>query len=100
MDEDILEAADDIDHEVGRIDRIVGDVLDFARPLKLDLHPTDVNAVCRKAAQFVVLGEEAPRLAFLLDEGIPEIVTDGERLGDGSRQRALECPRRCRRPDG
>ena len=81
MDEDVLEAADDIDHEVGRIDRIVGDVLDFARPLKLDLHPTDVNAVCRKAAQFVVLGEEAPRLAFLLDEGIPEIVTDGERLG-------------------
>ena len=81
MDEDVLEAADDIDHEVGRIDRIVGDVLDFARPLKLDLHPTDVNAVCRKAAQFVVLGEEAPRLAFRLDEGIPEIVTDGERLG-------------------
>ena len=39
MDEDVLEAADDIDHEVARIDRIVGDVLDFARPLRLDLQP-------------------------------------------------------------
>ena len=81
MEEDALEAADDIDHEVARIDRIVGDVLDFARPLRLDLQPTDVNAVCRKAAQSVAVGEKAPRLALRLDEQLPEIVTDGERLG-------------------
>ena len=43
--------------------------------------PTDVNAVCRRAAQSVVVGEKAPRLALRLDEELPEIVTDGERLG-------------------
>jgi two-component system, NtrC family, sensor histidine kinase HydH len=47
---EVEEAAVDIDHEVARLNRIVGDVLDFARPLRLDVQPTDVNAVCRDAA--------------------------------------------------
>jgi signal transduction histidine kinase len=80
---DVREAADDIDHEVVRLNRIVGDVLDFARPLKLDLHATDLNAVCRKAAEAVTIGTEepAPRLELILDSELPEVVTDSERLG-------------------
>ena len=36
---DLREAADDIDHEVDRLNRIVGDVLDFARPIDLEAVP-------------------------------------------------------------
>lgn len=80
--DDVREAADDIDHEVIRLNRIVGDVLDFARPLRLDLHPTDLNAVCRKAAEAVAIDIEdtAPRLRLTLDTKLPEVVTDSERL--------------------
>jgi len=78
--EDVREAADDIDHEVVRLNRIVGDVLDFARPLQLDLHPTDVNAVCRSAAESVAIDDDGPRLELALDADLPEVETDGERL--------------------
>ena len=80
---DVREAADDIDDEVVRLNRIVGDVLDFARPLKLDLHATDLNAVCRKAAEAVTIGveETATRLELILDSELPDVVTDSERLG-------------------
>jgi len=79
---DVREAAEDIDHEVVRLNRIVGDVLDFARPLQLDLHPTDLNAVCRKAAEAVTTGveETALRIELRLDAELPEVVTDSERL--------------------
>jgi signal transduction histidine kinase len=78
--DEIREAADDIDHEVVRLNRIVGDVLDFARPLQLELGPTDVNAVCREAAESIAIDGDALRLELDLDSEIPEIVTDGERL--------------------
>ena len=74
------EAAEDIDHEVTRINRIVGDVLDFARPLQLDLNPTDLNEVCRRAAASLISEGDSPRVELELDDALPEIVTDGERL--------------------
>jgi signal transduction histidine kinase len=77
---DVREAADDIDHEVDRLNRIVGDVLDFARPIDLELRPTDINAVCRSAVEAVLVGEGAPVLDLRLDATLPEVLTDGERL--------------------
>ncbi|HJS73839.1 MAG TPA: histidine kinase dimerization/phospho-acceptor domain-containing protein, partial [Vicinamibacteria bacterium] len=77
---DVREAADDIDHEVDRLNRIVGDVLDFARPIDLDLRPTDVNAVCRSAVEAVLVGESPPPLELSLDPELPDVLTDGERL--------------------
>ncbi len=77
---DVREAADDIDHEVDRLNRIVGDVLDFARPIVLDLRPTDVNAVCRSAVEAVLVGERFPSLDLRLDPELPDVLTDGERL--------------------
>ncbi|HSD65319.1 MAG TPA: ATP-binding protein [Vicinamibacteria bacterium] len=75
---EVRESAVDIDRQVARLDRIVGDVLDFARPLRVEPAPVDVAALVRDAA---VLdgGEELPvRLA--LEPGVGAIVTDGERL--------------------
>jgi signal transduction histidine kinase len=77
---EVREAADDIDHEVDRLNRIVGDVLDFARPIDLSLRPTDLNAVCRSAVEAVVIGEGSPAVETRLDPTLPEVLTDGERL--------------------
>ena len=77
---DIREAAADIDHEVARLDRIVGDVLDFARPLKMEASPTDVAGVCRDAARAALDGGADVALAETLDPSLGTVVTDGERI--------------------
>ncbi len=46
----VREAAADIDGEVVRLNRIVNDVLDFARPIRFELAPADINALCRESA--------------------------------------------------
>jgi signal transduction histidine kinase len=70
----------DIDEEVTRLNRIVTEVLDFARPIKFDLEAVNVNALCEDAARAV--GSEEPGVAahLDLDRHIGEIVTDGERV--------------------
>jgi signal transduction histidine kinase len=78
--EEVEEAAADIDHEVARLDRIVGDVLDFARPLKVDPAPTDLAALCRDAARAALDGRPDVVLAFALDPSLGTVTTDGERL--------------------
>jgi signal transduction histidine kinase len=80
MPQDASEAIVDIDHEVSRLERIVRDVLDFARPVRVDWAPTDVNAVCRTAAGAAMTGDGAAGLELRLDPGLPAIVTDGELL--------------------
>ena len=59
--DEVREAAADIDGEVRRLNRIVDDVLDFARPLQLDYAPCDLNQLCRDAIQAALAGEPAPR---------------------------------------
>jgi signal transduction histidine kinase len=69
----------EIDEEVGRLDRIVGDVLDFARPVRIEPQPTDLNAVCAEAAESI-LGTEGTPYSLELAKDMGEIVTDAERL--------------------
>ncbi|HEX6322384.1 MAG TPA: ATP-binding protein [Vicinamibacterales bacterium] len=71
-------AAADIEEEVARLNRIVTDVLDFARPVTFSLAPADVNEVCRDAVRAVADGG-AP-VALRLDERLAPIRTDAERL--------------------
>ncbi|MGQ0732539.1 MAG: ATP-binding protein [Acidobacteriota bacterium] len=79
---DVQEAAQDIDGETNRLDRIVEEVLDFARPIRFDRSPTDVNAVCQDAvdAMAAATGGAAPRIEAHLDPSLGSIETDGERL--------------------
>ena len=51
--EALSSAVTDIDEETARLNRIVTEVLDFAKPIKFDLSPTDVNAVCEAAARVI-----------------------------------------------
>jgi two-component system, NtrC family, sensor histidine kinase HydH len=71
-------AAADIEEEVARLNRIVTDVLDFARPIEFHLAPCNINDVCRDAARAVAGGGKPVTLR--LDEALPAIVTDAERL--------------------
>jgi signal transduction histidine kinase len=70
----------DIGEEVTRLNRIVTEVLDFARPIKFDLAPVNVNALCEDAVRAV--GSEEPGVAVHLDleRQLEPAVTDGERV--------------------
>ena len=79
-EEELREAAGDIDQEVQRLDRIVRDVLDFARPLRPEWMPTDLAALCREAAEAAFSPAGAPSVSLSLHEGLGTVMTDGERL--------------------
>jgi signal transduction histidine kinase len=78
--EEVREATADIDHEVARLDRIVGDVLDFARPLKVEPAPTDLAKVTRGAADAALEGCADVGVRYALDPSLGSRTTDGERL--------------------
>jgi signal transduction histidine kinase len=74
----LREAAADIDEEVVRLNRIVNEVLDFARPIRFELAPADLNALCRDAA---AAAQATPGAIVTLNlETVPVITTDAERL--------------------
>jgi signal transduction histidine kinase len=75
----LREAVADIDGEVVRLNRIVNDVLDFARPIRFELTVTDINALCRDAVA-AAQAVPGPAVALTLDRSAPEIATDAERL--------------------
>ncbi len=77
----VREAVADIDEEVARLNHIVNDVLDFARPIRFELAPADLNALCRDAAAAAEAGAPGPPVRLDLDGSLPPaIVTDAERL--------------------
>lgn len=78
--EAVREAAADIDHQVARLDRIVGDVLDFARPLKVEPAPVDLAALAADAARAAFDGSGGPGPGLALDPHPGTVVTDAERL--------------------
>jgi len=96
---DVREAAADIDGEIERLDRVVNEVLDFARPIRFDRSSTDVNMLCRDAASAVTAAEPDPPIAIDLDPAVGSIHTDSEKvrmvlvnLLNNARQAVLACP--------
>jgi signal transduction histidine kinase len=77
---DVRDAAKDIDEEIDRLNNLVNDVLDVARPIRFDPAPTDVNAVCRDAAAAASAGDGHAPVTLDLAPALPDLVTDGERL--------------------
>ena len=72
-------AVADIDEEVVRLNRIVSEVLDFARPIKFDLAPVDLNALCADAARAAAPDGDAG-VNLELARNLPVVMTDAERL--------------------
>jgi signal transduction histidine kinase len=77
---DVREAVADIDEETQRINRIVTEVLDFAKPIRFDFAETSVNDVCRVSVSAAWAGDTRDDVRMELDPDIPPFVTDGERL--------------------
>jgi signal transduction histidine kinase len=74
------EAISDIDEETIRLNRIVTEVLDFARPIRFDLAETDLNLACLASVQAAWTGAPSAGVTLDLDSRRPLVVTDAERL--------------------
>lgn len=74
-------AAKDIDEETTRLNRIVTEVLDFARPIRFDLESTDPNALVEDAVRAAAAGA-GPRAPVRvdLDPSLTAATTDVGRL--------------------
>ncbi len=81
--------ASDIGRQVARLDRVVDDLLDFARPSHVEPAPVEVASLVWDAAGAILDGWEGPHLRVALEAGIGTIVTDRERL-QGVLARLLE----------
>jgi signal transduction histidine kinase len=77
--EDIRDAATDIDGEIDRLNHLVNDVLDFARPIRFQCGDADLNALCRDAANAIAAGGQ-PAVGLSLGSPLPVLVTDRDRL--------------------
>jgi signal transduction histidine kinase len=73
-------AVKDIDEEVTRLNRIVAEVLDFARPIKFELAPVDLNALATDAVRAAGAAAGDARVRLDLDPAVPPVTTDAERL--------------------
>lgn len=73
-------AVKDIDEEITRLNRIVAEVLDFARPIKFELAPADLNGLAQDAARAAGAADGTATIRVDLDPGIPPVTTDAERL--------------------
>ena len=73
-------AAKDIDEEITRLNRIVAEVLDFARPIRFDLDTADANALVEDAIK--AAGATSPDIPVRvdLDPALPPVTTDAGRL--------------------
>ena len=74
------EAVQDIDQEVVRLNRIVSEVLDYAKPITFTWQDVDPNAMCREAAQAVQAAGAGVGIGAVLAPGLSAIRTDPERL--------------------
>ena len=78
--EETRQALTDVDEEVARLNRVVNDVLDFARPIRFDYAAADVNALCADAEQATRTGHSDMRVTIDADPTLENVVTDAERL--------------------
>lgn len=77
---EVATIASSIDEEVSRLNRVVTDVLDFARPIQFDLAPADLVDICRDAAHAAQAGADDVPVAIEAAEARAPVLTDAERL--------------------
>jgi signal transduction histidine kinase len=77
---DVKAAVSDIDEEIVRLNRIVSEVLDFAKPIRFDVAPVDLNALCADALKACGADGEPLRATERFDRSLPVVITDAERL--------------------
>jgi two-component system sensor histidine kinase HydH len=70
----------DIDDETMRLNRIVTEVLDFAKPIEFEFAEANLNDICRASAAAAWAGDGTNGVTLDLERALPLIVTDAERL--------------------
>ncbi len=78
--EQVRRATHDIDEEIERLNRIVSEVLDFARPIKFELASADLNSLAADAVRAAAADGGKPAVRLQLDPHVPELITDAQRL--------------------
>ena len=74
------EAIQDIEQEVVRLNRIVSEVLDYAKPITFAWRDADPAAICREAAAAVTAADPGAAIAVDAAPGLATIRTDPERV--------------------
>jgi signal transduction histidine kinase len=74
------EALQDIEQEVVRLNRIVSEVLDYAKPITFTWRESDANAICREAAAAVRAADAGAAIETELVPGLAPVRTDPERV--------------------
>ena len=78
--EEVAGVAADIEGEVTRLNRVVNDVLDYAKPIALTYDAVEIDRLVRDAAQAVVASQAGPPdVVVEAAEGVTG-TTDGDRL--------------------
>lgn len=77
---DVQAAVADIDEEIVRLNHIVSEVLDFAKPIKFELCAVDVNTLCADAARAIATEADSVPVTLALAPALPVITADPERL--------------------
>lgn len=79
---DVSEAARTMIGEVDRLNRVVSELLDFARPANLEIAAADLGDLMRRAMRLAAMDAESKGVALLLEP--PEetvcVAVDGERI--------------------
>jgi signal transduction histidine kinase len=77
---DVKAAVADIDEEIVRLNHLVTEVLDFAKPIRFDLTDVDVNALCTDAARAIATDPDPVPVSLSLAPALPPVSADPERL--------------------
>ena len=75
QDEFTQEKLELIKSQIGRISRIIRDLVDFSRRSSYEIQPTDVNKTLHEAVEIVRVGRKAKQISFFveLDKTIPSL---------------------------
>ncbi|HEY2431906.1 MAG TPA: ATP-binding protein [Vicinamibacterales bacterium] len=76
----VQDAAKDIDEEITRLNRIVSEVLDFARPIRFELDAADAGALIEEAVRAAAATSPHVQVSVHLDPAIGPVTTDAGRL--------------------
>jgi two-component system sensor histidine kinase HydH len=77
---EVADAAESLDEEVARLNRVVTGVLDFAKPMSIELTTADLGAICRAAVHAAEATGDDVKIHLDAPAAPVTCVTDPERL--------------------
>jgi two-component system sensor histidine kinase HydH len=75
-------AADIMINEVDRLNRVISELLEFARPSKVDIKPSDINAVLDHSVRLIRQDADAKNIQIDLEtnNNLPDVLLDPDRF--------------------